>query len=488
LAGLWLGERILEGGTRRRIRFPSLSGVVWLCIGSIALGVFSLGHQSISQRRQARAVDWLQKAGVTVTAIPQLYWQPPVGGVRSVVSYQVRFPPSAKKLTPYEIESLLTLSGVRSLDLSYNTVDDELARTIAGIRSLEELILHRTGLSDAGLLTVARLPALRKLSVGATATTPDVVQAVERDRNLSGLYQEWVRWKFWQLTGEAAGVSPTTLDITPKTVLRREALPLLAELPDLNTVLIRQQFPMTKSLLDALGEAAAFQTVRIQDGVNRDNAHGLRSFKAAVEMSIAGPLVDDAVLSGISSLPHLQILTVTANHLTGQGIGGLTDLPELREFRLYGTPAPSRSQGGPRRRGPLQLLPQTNPLHADARAAAAGYETLTRMPQLRTADLRGLPLDGEAIRHLRQIPSLEVLTLQHSVVFADDAAEELKTFGTHPALRQIALPAGLTNPQVMAILESLRSAPALKSVTVPARNREVYGSLGMFEGLLINVY
>ena len=477
----------MAGAIRRRLRFPSLSGVAWLCIVSVALGVFSLGHRAISQRRQARAVEWLQKAGVRVSAGSQPYWVPPVGSPRAVVGYDVRFPPSDEPLTPYEIECLLTLSGVRALDLSHNPVDDELARKIAGIRSLEHLTLCRTGLTDAGLREVARLPALRKLSIGATATTPEVVKSIEREKNLPGLYEEWVRWKFWELTGEAAGVSSTGLDVTPKTVLRSVAFPLLAELPDLRSLEIRQTAPIAESLVRELGEAGPFTSVRISGGVDRTNAAGLSGFRSAVEMTLQGPGIDDVMLQGVAGLEKLEKLSVVANELTGEGIGGLVRLPELRRLEIFAINGTTPPATGTIR---LRLTPARWRAELAKRAAAAGpaYETLSRLPRLETVVLRNLPLNEVALRHLRQIATLRALVLSPSQLVTNEAVSELKSFGTHPRLEEFSLPTGLSRPQVIEIVEALRSAPALKVIRVDRSHRQIAGQLDRPDGLRVQVY
>lgn len=471
---------------RRWLRFPSLSGVVWLCVGSIALGIGSLGYQAITQRRQARAVEWLRKAGVTISSETQPYWMPPVGGPRAVTGCDVHFPPSNEPLTPYEVECLLTLSGVRLLDLSHNRVDDELARKIAGIRSLEELDLSRTNLTDAGLREVAKLPILRKLSIGATATTAETVRDVEKERKLSGLYQEWARWKFWHLTGEAAGVSSTTLDITEKTVLRDEAFPLLAELLELRDLEIRQPTPIPVALLGKLGRSGSFQNVRIFDGVEESNASALPAFASAVELSLHGPKSPDAVLGAVAGLPNLQTLSVVADNITGQGIGGLKDLPELRRLQILATngttiPAEVRASllGASRRVRDWRLK---------STAAGPGYEALTRLPKLTTVEIRGLPMNEVALGHLRNISTLQTLDLRTALVLSDESVAAFKAFGTHPRLERLSLPIGLSHAQMRQILEALRTAPALKNLMLGGQYHTLAVGLKWRDGLEIRHY
>lgn len=471
---------------RRRLRIPSLSGIAWLCVGSIALGVFSLGQQAISQRRQARAVEWLRSAGVTIHAGSQPYWVPPVGSPRLITGYDVRFPPSKEPLTPYEIESLLTLSGIRALDLSHNSIDDELARKIAGIRSLEHLDLSRTQLTDSGLEAVAQLPALRTLSIGATATTAETVKRVERDRNLKGLYEEWVRWKFWALTGEAAGVSSTMLDITEKTVLRDEALPLLAELPELRDLVIRQSAPIPVALLSKFGSSGSFKNVRILSGVDASNASALPAFASAVEMSLHGLDSPDAVLGAVARLPNLQTLSVVADNLTGQGIGGLKDLPELRRLQILATNGTTISAEV--RASLIGTSRRVRDWRLKSTAAGPGYEALTRLPRLTTVEIRGLPMNEVALGHLRNIQTLQTLDLRTALVLSDESVAALKAFGTHPHLERLSLPIGLSHAQMLQILEALRTSPALKTLMLGAQYHTLAAGLKWRAGLEVRHY
>ncbi len=72
---------------------------------------------------------------------------------------------------PYDF--LDALVSLRSLDLDYSVVSENLVKRIALLPSLENLVLFRTNVGDAGMEQLASCRALRRLDIGGTNVTDD---------------------------------------------------------------------------------------------------------------------------------------------------------------------------------------------------------------------------------------------------------------------------------------------------------------------------
>ena len=472
-----------EPGRIRRFRLgiPSslrFAGTTWSCVAAVLLGIFSLGYTSIADRRRDRAAAWLRSAGADVRADDTLYWDPPLGPPRTFRTYRVRFPPSTT-LTPYEIESLFALPGLRTLDLSSNPVDDELASKLARIRTLETLKLNRTLITDAGLRLVAQLPSLKILSVGATPTTARAVREVARQRGWPGFYTEWIRWQFWQRTGEAARLDDRSLEITPKTKLNSKAVELLREMPGLEEIVVIQRTPPIEAAhWRSLGNATHPRRLNIQAGIDRAGAAGLSAFKTVEEIKVVGADLDDTLFRSVP-LDNLRSLTVDLGRYDASGLAHLKGAPYLERLTLSGPVREgndSRSwQSGSAATGAGLLL--------QAYRQGSRYEALQELPNLRVLTLGKVALDAAAIGHLSRIPDLQEINLVFVYVVDMEAVEALKLLGEHPTLKRIVLPRYLPENKLFGLVKAIQSSRPQKRVNLHSRNPGIRNLLKSIPGV-----
>jgi mono/diheme cytochrome c family protein len=85
-------------------------------------------------------------------------------------------------LTNAGLAALARMPNLERLDLRETAVGDEGVRALAGLRKLETLGLYGTRVTDAGIPALRELPSLRKLYVGSTQVTEPGLDALRKAR------------------------------------------------------------------------------------------------------------------------------------------------------------------------------------------------------------------------------------------------------------------------------------------------------------------
>ena len=85
-------------------------------------------------------------------------------------------------ITDAGLKVLAKMPNLERLDLRGTAVGDEGVRALAGLNKLETLSLYGTGVTDAGLKALQGLPSLRRLYVGGTPVTEPGLDALRKAR------------------------------------------------------------------------------------------------------------------------------------------------------------------------------------------------------------------------------------------------------------------------------------------------------------------
>jgi uncharacterized membrane protein len=85
-------------------------------------------------------------------------------------------------LTDAGLKVLARMPNLEHLDLRATAVGDAGVRELAGLKKLETLSLYGTGVTDAGLEPLRELPSLRRLYVGGTKVTAGGLDALRKAR------------------------------------------------------------------------------------------------------------------------------------------------------------------------------------------------------------------------------------------------------------------------------------------------------------------
>src|SRR6185503_9611169 len=85
-------------------------------------------------------------------------------------------------ITDAGLTVLAKMPNLQRLDLRETVIGDEGVRAMAGLKKLETLSLYGTGVTDAGLKALQGLPSLRRLYVGGTPVTEPGLEALRKAR------------------------------------------------------------------------------------------------------------------------------------------------------------------------------------------------------------------------------------------------------------------------------------------------------------------
>jgi Leucine-rich repeat (LRR) protein len=277
---------------------------------------------------------------------------------------------------------------------------------LTGLRRLE---LGDCVLTQGALAALARLPQLRRLTVGRIEGPPDSALA-----SLAAL--QTLEWLDMNLDGVSA-----------------DGMAHLAALPRLHT--LRMAGTKSPSL------AGWAQLPRLTR---------LRVLDASVVDSLT-----DATLAYVGQLETLEELSIYNNRVEGDGLASLSQLFRLRVLRAGQTPLRSRYLAH------LRALPALEEVDLRGTSVTAGgLAHLSSVPRLRRLTFYESLETSDGLEYLLQAPVLEDLDLTGSDL--DDHG--LTVLGQHPALRILDLngSTGQTERGVIA----LARAPALRDVVV----------------------
>lgn len=178
------------------MQFSLLRMLVVLTFATVLFGAWIVGEQAESRRQNAAAAK-MRKLGGEVYSRPKWLWTlMDSNSTGSVVGVALRYPgltdddlailadcPDLIWLNVHRSDvsdkGLVHLTGLKKLQrlrLDESGVTDGGLASLAGLSELHTLNLSRTGITDAGLVQLARLPKLVTLDVQRTHVTETGVQ------------------------------------------------------------------------------------------------------------------------------------------------------------------------------------------------------------------------------------------------------------------------------------------------------------------------
>lgn len=142
----------------------------------------------------------------------------------------------------------------------------------------------------------------------------------------------------------------------------------------------------------------------------------LKELLALKHLALSGNRLSDEDLKQLANLTQLEFLQLSNNDLTGCGFEHLRNLTALRWLYLERNPITDANlfHLGPMTR--LQLLQLS-----DTEVSGTGFQHLGTLTQLKSLYLFGsgiqrMPVSDEVLKHLRHLPRLELLHLDHTLV------------------------------------------------------------------------
>ena len=298
-------------------------------------GFFSSGPQ-LSRPAAARwPVGWLE------AHVGRDYFRTVVGVSLGGDSFYA--PPLARADV---VPTLLQLRHLRTVELPNLGLTDAEPGLLAGLASLESLILSDSGsdLSDAGFRDLGRLATLKRLLVWGDFTDDDLVAL----RGLDRLEELTLLTPSRRFDG---GRSPR---------LTGRGLAHLAALPNLHSLEV-ESGRLDAAGLEALGQFRQLRNLKIVGGTYGDAdlkplARLTRLLHLSLEdapidgtgfaalgeldllerVEVRSPRLSDAILPTLVGLPNLRSVTLRRNGLTIEAVEGLRAAPRLTRLDLPG--------------------------------------------------------------------------------------------------------------------------------------------------------
>ena len=215
--------------------------------------------------------------------------------------------------------------------------DHALARVAAlsssGLETLTEIDANRSAVTDAGLASLGKLPALKKLVLDGTVVTNQGMKALQNVRSLEHL----------------------SLNSTKITA---EGLAFLAELPGLKRLEI-SQCSLTPAEFAAIGKLPALEALVLNRSPDvNDEALDLiceASTLKSLQLNETIGLTDKGLMA-LAKVPALEELHLNRSQITGVGLGAAISKGGLKRLKLLAISAAPINLAGARAINSLKTL------------------------------------------------------------------------------------------------------------------------------------
>lgn len=358
------------------------------------------GTKRLLPRREPNASPWLRR------------W---LGDELFQVVVSVSFD---RPVTPEAFAALDRFAALNRLSFSQTEpISVDLSR-LRNLPQLEGLDLAASSISDATLRQVARLDALRYLSISRSASgiSPATDAGFATLKRLPNL--ESLTINDCPFLGDAG------------------AARMVEGLPRLRRLWVMTPLPTASALLPALAEhhPDLRELVLHRSGVRDEDLRWLEGLHRLEKLYLIQGKVTEAGLVYLRSLTNLRDLRLTENQVTDAGLPHLAPLTRLEILALGGTSVTDA--------GLTSLTPLVNlkSLSLDrTRVTDAGLLELACLPRLEQVRLAGLPITDAGVLALARLPRFRDLDVsQTRVTPAGLAALKWSLPGlTQPAFRAL---------------------------------------------------
>lgn len=322
-------------------------------------------------------------------------------------------------MTDEAMVHLKQLEQLKRLDLTdCPKIGDATLDVVAGIPTLDVLILRRTGITDDGLQAVTALPKLRAIDLRNTNISDAGVAHLSGMTSLIDVQLE--KSKVTDDGVSALVELPLKSLNLNYTAVTDEAMPAIGRITTL------EQLQLDAARLTDVGMAHVGKlkklrrfSCRLAD-VTGEGIQHLSDLTDLTRLELRETSADDAALEIISQLPKLEFLDISECRLVnGEGIsklGALTTLTylELREIKEV------RDESF----APLEALTNLRDLNLEAtRVTTESVPVILKMTKLERLNIAGSQIDDAGMVMLGQLPALKTLNLTNCYPTDDTLAE-----------------------------------------------------------------
>jgi len=301
----------------------------------------------------------------------------------------------ASGLSDSQLGPLVGLEELERLSVRGNPISDKGLATIAKIVSLRRLVLHSTKVTDAGLPQLATLKRLDSLDISSTQTSGIGLAALQKLPFFMHLAVAATHVDAPGLTAIGKLTKLRSLSLVKCGKVSDESLSALANLTNLQEIWIGQT-EVTGVGLTKLGKLPLSS---IHAGQSKFNDQGMAQLAKCLKLrslALDSTQVTDAGLIHLKNLKSLRVISLAGNKINGSGLSHLGSLSKLEMLQLANTQTSDASLG-----------------------------TL-RSVSIQVLGLAGTPVSNQSVAALIQLKKLRLVELQGSQV--DDAGKQkLKT-------------------------------------------------------------
>ena len=294
---------------------------------------------------------------------------------------------------------------VVSVRLQGPNITNTAMKHVGALKTLRELSLYQTGVTDDGLEPLRKLKELRLFSFYETPLTNKVLDVLQNNKQMTALYLSghgikdsgierlgtFTELQHLAFTHTSVSKDGLSLFLPKLSKLRELGLPdgiddddlrqLVKGLPDLKKI---GGGGFTPDGLKHLSERADLEHLTLRGSQFRDvDEASLKSLTAVKRLSLMGPDVNDEVLKRLNGLSNLNWLLLHNVQISDMGLQELKHVPNIQWLQLS-------TRGG-------RPMPVT----------AKGLASLKEMKRLRTLRLVGPQFDDTMAATLKGMPTLK---------------------------------------------------------------------------------
>jgi Leucine-rich repeat (LRR) protein len=294
------------------------------------------------------------------------------------------------------LQGLEEIPSLEQLDLAHTRVND--VRSLAGCRSLKELNLTSSPVTDVGIIGLERIATLEVLDLTACKQIISVA-SLRHCTALRELILDGTRVTDTGIAGLECIVTLTKLGLENTKITSVSSLrhsPSLRELNISNT-------KVTAAGIEGLDEIGMLQCLKARGSVQLD-ASTVRRCRSLREVDLSQH-VSDAVLAALADLSTLETLSLSCLRL--RDVSALARSVSLRELDFGSSAVSDAGIAG------LERIPSLTSLTLDRCKSITNVTNLFRSKSLRRLDLSSSSVTDEGLVGLELAPALQFVDLRY---------------------------------------------------------------------------
>ena len=183
--------------------------------------------------------------------------------------------------------------------------------------------------------------------------------------------------------------------------------------------------PLSKELLAPLKQLKHLRSLEIKcDEIDAAALASLADLSQVQSLKLSILTVTDATLAGLKDLTQLRALEFYGEDVSDDGLASLEKLTRLESLRMD---VPSLTDAGLGHLANLTELRELNlilvgPAHGIPRVSDKALAHFRRMTKLRRLHIKGMNLEGDGLKHLRDMDDLEYVKIHYGRIKGEAVA------------------------------------------------------------------